>query len=171
MPNWCRNKLNISHDDPRVIRRIANAFNNKKLFSEFIPCPKELEELCSPAANERTAKKMIKKYGAEDWYIWRLINWGTKWDTGRDNGTLDTINPTEIKLCLETAWTPPIPVFDHWVDIGCRVRGSFCESDLEVRGTSRDKIVTAEPYTEIERRKIARLNQRFARVDRQRRSG
>jgi hypothetical protein len=71
----------------------VNASKRNKLFDAFIPCPKELEELTSLKPDEPLVKKMNMKYGAEDWYQWRLDNWGTKWDTGRNHGTL-TIGST-----------------------------------------------------------------------------
>ena len=89
--------------------------------------------------NDKLAKKMMKKYGAEDWYLWRLDNWGTKWDTGRSHGTLAVIGPTQIQLDVATAWTPPIPVLDRWVDLGCHVRAQFCEPEFNVVGTYIDK--------------------------------
>jgi hypothetical protein len=118
MTNWCENLVTIANDDRDVVKAIVNAFEQDKLFDAFVPCPKELEKCASLQPNEGFTKRMVKKYGAEDWYLWRLDNWGTKWDTGRSHGTLTVVRPTKIKLDVKTAWTPPIPVFDRWVDLG-----------------------------------------------------
>jgi hypothetical protein len=141
MTNWCKNLVTIANDDRDVVKAIVNAFEQDKLFDAFVPCPKELEKCASLQPNEGFTKRMVKKYGAEDWYLWRLDNWGTKWDTGRSHGTLTVVRPTKIKLDVKTAWTPPIPVFDRWVDLGCHVRAQFCEPEWDVAGTYVNKSV------------------------------
>ena len=141
MTNWCENLVTISNDDRDVIKAIENAFLRDELLDAFIPCPKELESLTSLKPNDGLVKKMVAKYGAEDWYLWRLDNWGTKWDTGQSHGTLMVVRPTKIKLDMKTAWTPPVPVFDRWVDLGCHVRAQFCEPEMNVAGTYFDKCI------------------------------
>ena len=111
MTNWCENLVIIYNEDRDVIKSIENAFLRDELLDAFIPCPKELEYLTSLKPNDGLVKKMVAKYGAEDWYLWRLDNWGTKWDTGQSYGTVSVGHPTKIELDVETAWTPPIPVF------------------------------------------------------------
>jgi hypothetical protein len=143
MTNWCKNLVTISNDNREVIKAIADAFERDELFDVFIPCPKELEKLTSLKPNDALVKKIVAKYGAEDWYLWRLDNWGTKWDTGRSHGTLTVVRPTKIKLVVKTAWTPPIPIFDRWVDLGCRVRARFWEPEMDVADTYVDKSVNA----------------------------
>ena len=88
----------------KVIKEIENAFKRDELLNAFIPCPKELEELTNLKPNDELVKKMVAKYGAEDWYVWRLDHWGTKWDTGRSHGTLTIVRPTKLKLDVKTAW-------------------------------------------------------------------
>ena len=141
MTNWCENLVTISNDDRDVIKAIETAFLRDELFDAFIPCPKELESLTSLKPNDALVKKMVAKYGAEDWYLWRLDNWGTKWDTGISYGTISFDHSTTIELDVETAWTPPIPVFDRGVDLGCHVRAQFCEPEWDVAGTYVDKCV------------------------------
>ena len=145
MTNWCKNLVTIANDDRDVVKAIVNAFERDRLLDAFIPCPKELEQFASLQPNEGFTKRMVKKYGAEDWYLWRLDNWGTKWDTRRSRGTLTVVRPTQIKLDVKTAWTPPIPVFDRWVDLGCHVRAQFSEPEWDVAGTYVDKRVDVRP--------------------------
>lgn len=64
MPNWCMNKLTVSHSDPSMVDRFEKAYNLGKACSEFLPLPE-----------------------GEDWYNWQINNWGTKWDIGADMGT------------------------------------------------------------------------------------
>jgi hypothetical protein len=105
---------------------------------------------------------MVKKYGAEDWYLWRLDNWGTKWDTARSHGTLTVVRPTKIKLDVKTAWTPPIPVFDRWVDLGCHVRAQFCEPEWDVAGTYVNKSVNVI-RSHVSKNKASRFARRLGR--------
>jgi hypothetical protein len=145
MPDWCHNDITVTHEDPKVVRRFVLAFKKGKLFDEFIPCPKELLSIKSPCPNKRIAKRMIQQCGAPDWYGWRLLNWGTKWDVGRPQGDgLSVVKPGKIHLSVDTAWSPPIAVFDYWVDIGCDVRAKFSEPANEVKGTYKNKFIAAK---------------------------
>ena len=40
MYSSCENFITVSHDDENVIMRIINAYNQGRLFDEFVPCPK-----------------------------------------------------------------------------------------------------------------------------------
>jgi hypothetical protein len=107
----CENTLTVSHGDPQVIKRIVKAYQGKRLFEEFIPCPKDLLENPSPMRNKRTARRFKEKYGAECWRMWRDLNWGTHKDTGRyEWNTLNKVSSTTIKLNIVTAFSPPVHV-------------------------------------------------------------
>ena len=122
MPNYCENGLTVSNDNPKVIERIVKAFQEGGLFNEFIPSPNE---------------SLVP-----DTYDWCCENWGTKWDVGHDRyNRLDIISPTEIKFCLFTAWSPPLPVLDHWVDLGCNVVGTFLEIGFGYSGIYKNKVL------------------------------
>ena len=159
MPNWCANRITIWNDDPKVIKRIIDAFEREALFDEFIPCPKELWASNGtefPAYKQR----MIEKHGAEDWYDWCIEHWGTKWDVklNDDFNSLKVVSPTKIKLSIYTAWAPPLPVLDHWVDIGCHVRGRFHEPDLKYKGAYKDKWrIQNDPWGNISSNELAEI--------------
>jgi hypothetical protein len=46
----------------------------------------------------------------DNWYHWRIQNWGTKWDIGDDEHghAPDDSNPTQYFYDFETAWSPPL---------------------------------------------------------------
>ena len=39
MPNWCSNYVELTHDNPDMLRRAEDAFNRGELLAEFIPVP------------------------------------------------------------------------------------------------------------------------------------
>ena len=61
----------------------------------------------------------VAKYGAKDWYDWRIQNWGTKWDAidscvhsesyGGDMDAYieDLLRYGEVIITFDTAWSPP----------------------------------------------------------------
>ena len=51
---------------------------------------------------------LIKKYGFDNWYDWRLANWGCKWNT--DSPVLEEFNNKLIYL-FDTPWGPPPGIY------------------------------------------------------------
>jgi len=98
MPNWCSNNFTVSHEDPAMITKFAEALKAHELFQTFVP-------LSSGEWDYNTA----------------LEEWGTKWDA-----TYGDIEISEDgKSCsgwFETAWGPGILAYekiglDHNFDI------------------------------------------------------
>lgn len=131
MPNWCQNNLTLAHDDPAMITRVAQAFESGRLLQEFIPCPTELHEHISPELDKDRAARFLEQYGSTDWYNWQVSNWGTKWDV---NGEIMSQSPDEIDLMFESAWSPPIAAYEHFKELGFRVRGTFHEPGMAFAG-------------------------------------
>jgi len=52
------------------------------------------------------------KTDGEEWYDWRVQNWGTKW-TGYDGRFND--DQTAFSFC--TAWSPPLPIIKKLAEI------------------------------------------------------
>jgi hypothetical protein len=120
--------ITITHEDPKVLRRLVRAFNKGRLFDEFIPCPYNLQE---PRQ--------------KDWFEWLWINWGTEVDVGRPQGDrLNVVNNKRLKFALETTIGPPIPLLDHWVDMGCHVRAKYSEPECMECGVYKDKMISGE---------------------------
>jgi hypothetical protein len=113
MPNWTYNSLLVEGEPKEIKRFKVKAKKGKNLlsFEKFLPTPKELLNQQSPPKNEVVARKKTKKYGAKDWYDWRIKNWGTKWDTRPDNTELNQNNENSIEYHFDTAWSPP----ENWL--------------------------------------------------------
>lgn len=92
MPNWCMNDLRISGDTEEILRFIEdNKTDGEFCFKTLFPEP----EYANP----------------EDWYEWRLQNWGTKWDVD-GNVDVNKLDDDLYRLYFTTAWSPPI----HWFE-------------------------------------------------------
>ena len=94
MPNWTSNevrfksRINSQKQLDKLKKRlegkeeIGTEALNKFDFNRIIKMPTALVN--TKALEDKTdnkAKKMLKKYGAKDWYYWRNKNWGTKWNS------------------------------------------------------------------------------------------
>lgn len=93
MPNWCNCQITISGNLEQI-----NEFHKKNIDSEgdidfnvSVPCSSD----------------------NEDWFNWRILNWGTKWSaydtlTKKIWDDEDKTKLKEIVYLINTAWTPPI---------------------------------------------------------------
>ena len=104
MANWCINSLEVTGDEVKV-EEFTKKFMDGGV-NAFIPTPKELEDTEAPAQykDPEKAKENIEKYGAADWYDWRVKNWGTKWDVGEL--CLTDRSEGYAYFTFETAWSP-----------------------------------------------------------------
>jgi len=111
MPNWCMNNLKIEGNGEKMLELLEfiKNDNGEMTFEKFMPCPKELEESPAPNNDEDKAKEFEKKYGAADWYHWRLQNWGCKWDASESTFWKDG---DDWFVQFQTPWGPPINFFD-----------------------------------------------------------
>jgi hypothetical protein len=131
MPNWCMNNLTISHDDPSMVEKFADAYNSGGVCNTFIPRPEHI--------NNSDA------FAADGWYTWNVNNWGTKWDFGKD----EYDDPVSIQyrmskengiveISFNTAWSPPIQFYDYLVGLGYKVRASYFEPGCAFCGIYED---------------------------------
>ena len=114
MPNWCNNTLTISHPDPEMLEKAAAAWNSGKFLDTMIPCPPEMT----------------------DWHGWRLANWGTKWDVGKES---ELSNDAEIEgqsfsVSFASAWSPPIFAYQKLEEMGYVVIAYYFEPGMDFCG-------------------------------------
>jgi hypothetical protein len=94
---------------------LQSSANNRKefCFNKILPMPEELEETTSPSQKAQTNEEqrikndLIKKYGYDNWYDWRVENWGIKWDAY----DCDTIELGDTETKFNTAWITPKKIF------------------------------------------------------------
>lgn len=105
IPNWCRNDVTITSYPPGGgLEEVANFLARKEAngnlitfcYDEVIPQPPEV--LASLEYGE----------GDVDWYDWRVMNWGTKWDNTEDVYT--EISGDCLYYSFGSPWSPPQPV-------------------------------------------------------------
>lgn len=91
MPNWCTNELIVSGEIEEMDKWRMALTNDESIeptldFNKIVPEPRWEED-------------------SQDWYQWRIDNWGTKWNAN-DVDTNNDLN--EILYHFDTAWGPPI---------------------------------------------------------------
>lgn len=138
MPNWCSNFVEVGHEDPHKITALAEAFNRGEFCSHVIPTPKELTDTVAgfPGEDKREAheaqvKSNIEKYGHPDWYSFQSSRWGTKWDVGGSGEEADVHPDGKLMTAsFDSAWAPPIGVYEELVEQGYTVRAYYYESGM-----------------------------------------
>jgi hypothetical protein len=110
MPNWCNNTLivlkNSSEQDFVGFMRKSLKDGVFKLNGAF-PTPPELLEQVTSDMKDR----LKREYGHDNWYDWRIDNWGTKWDTDESSQNIIEHTDENFWIDFDSAWSPPI----EWV--------------------------------------------------------
>lgn len=149
MPNWCMNKLRITHDDLHALDKFVEGWNSGSLFQALIPCPQELLDTVSGSIGLSTDGNKSQQYryemhqfqmdlnkrifGYKDWYDYCVSEWGTKWDVGyrSESDNLAEIQVGEgqhfVEVSFESAWSPPIEAYDKLSDLGYRIEAYYYE--------------------------------------------
>lgn len=123
MPNWCTNNFTITHQDPEMLKKFTQAVNDCNLFQTFIPMPEELSGT-EASSHVDIDIKLIEKYGHDNWYSWRVSNWGTKWDISSSAAYEEN---DSIRGSFLTAWSPPIEAFDKLTEMGFDIKVVYDE--------------------------------------------
>ena len=135
MPNWCINKLTITHDDKSMLDKFEKAYRDDWTIETFLPTPRDPGDPTKLMGEGRS-------YSENDnvntsWYLWRLQNWGTKWDIGCKDGY--GLEPTrvdnELSITFDSAWSPPLGFYERLVVLGFDVQASYFEPGMSFAGT------------------------------------
>jgi hypothetical protein len=118
MPNWCNNTIEIkgSTETIKKLWEEATAEGDEGgLLNAMVPMPKALNDTTSPTPPD-SEQPVVD--GFDNWYDWRVSNWGTKWDvsteglefTDHGDGT------AEITGWFDSAWAPPTGAYEKFCD-------------------------------------------------------
>ena len=84
MPNWVYNNIEVEEKYTEKLKQISE----KGFCNYFKPQPKAYEDTISPTPSKennpdvyKLSQELLKLHGFENWYDWRLENWGVKWDS------------------------------------------------------------------------------------------
>jgi len=130
MPNWCYNTTTIrgSKEDIDKFEAFLTERNGENWFDYFAPTPKELEN--------------------EGWYEWNVSNWGTKWNVTCYQW--ERLNEESIHMVYDTAWSPPINLYDTIQSTGLTVESEYCEEGMGFVGQYIDGIDECYEYSDVE---------------------
>lgn len=59
---------------------------------------------------EKENSELMQKYGTNNWYVWMVKNWGTRW-SGSAAGILSQ-REEEIIISFDTAWNEPSGIYE-----------------------------------------------------------
>jgi len=114
MPNWCYNSVTLENDDPKIIDEFEAVITKEdgQPFQYLRPMPDSEEE---------------------NWYMWHVNNWGTKWDISVHD--YERESPTSIRLFFDSAWSPPIAMYEYLNETGWRVDAQYQEEGMGFIGS------------------------------------
>lgn len=109
MPNWCNNSITITGPKDKITALYREAVKGEVagedtgLLHAMMPMPTELNDTTSPSED------------GNDWYSWRVNNWGTKWEVSSEGLELSE-DGTEITGWFDSAWAPPLGAFSTFLE-------------------------------------------------------
>ena len=148
MPNWCNNTVTLEHDDPAMIARAKASFADGRFLAEFIPVPKSLQIVAGCAGSHDSPEQIalveaeennIKAHGYKNWYDFCVNEWGTKWDVGGGDGSINDIEGGII-VSFESAWSPPIGAYEKLHEMGFKILAMYYEPGMAFAGVWEDGI-------------------------------
>jgi hypothetical protein len=118
MPNWCNNTIEIkgSTETIKKLWEEATAEGDEGgLLNAMAPMPKALNDTTSPTPPD-SEQPVVD--GFDNWYDWRVSNWGTKWDVSTDGleFTDHGDGTAEITGWFDSAWAPPTGAYEKFCD-------------------------------------------------------
>ena len=145
MPNWCANSLKIkplSIEAEAMMHNIMTELKKSKdcpLFNIIKPMPPELLETVKgsvaedeKAAHEAQMQSNMEKYGYPTWYEFANEEWGTKWEVCELEHQVN--NDGSVTIWFDTAWSPPIAIYEKLFKMGFDVEATYCECGVGYAG-------------------------------------
>ena len=117
MPNWCNNSLTLTAASKEEADELCQHFKNEDtddnwtFFGFFVP----------------------EEWDRDDWYWSRVNAWGTKWDASMSHA--DWVDDFTVVMTFDTAWGPPIGVYEAAVEQGWGVHATYYEPGMGFVGS------------------------------------
>ena len=150
MPNWCNNNVCISHPDRSKIEALAQGIRDGAFCKTVIPVPEELDIVAGRVGDDNdpdqialveAEKRNLEKYGASNWYDFCVNKWGTKWDVDPyDPSDIVVDEYNDIYFGFDSAWSPPIGVYEVLVEQGFSVEAMYYEPGMAYCGVWQDGV-------------------------------
>lgn len=129
MPNWVTNRV-VVYGAPEELKAFREHAGKPAQFqdedggrlSEFSfwnfikPDDSILDEYWHGSGLEGGLTFEDRRKSSNNWYDWNNRNWGTKWDAGYVD-VIESNTDSSIEFRFETAWSPPMPVFEKMVEM------------------------------------------------------
>ena len=137
MPNWCNNTITLTGPKEKISAIYAKAVEDNALLQQLKPMPEALEGTTSPAPKEGKVQPLVD--GFDNWYDWRVQNWGTKWDVDMDGLELSD-DGTTINGWFDSAWAPPIHAYEYFLtdNEDCSIKSYYYEGGMDFGGLWED---------------------------------
>lgn len=134
MPNWCNNTITITGPTD-TLKPLWEDAKEGGFLNAIKPMPAALLDTTSPTPEDKVQPVVD---GFDNWYDWRVANWGTKWDVDtegleyKDNGD----GTSEITGWFDSAWAPPIGAYDTFCDDmnNCDLYATYEEGGMDFAG-------------------------------------
>ena len=130
MPNWCHNRVDIYIEDEKNIEKFLDFIKGKDedgnelefSFASIIPEPdykttpvaRTFPAIKAGMADTEEEKEVLLKneptIKEDNWWDWRIQNWGTKWNL--DNDVVINEDGNCLEIIFDTAWGPPNGIFE-----------------------------------------------------------
>ena len=116
MPNWCNNTLTLTAASKKEAEELFQHLKKEDdegwtFFSFFVP----------------------EDWDEDNWYWSRVEAWGTKWDASIAD--VNWVSDTDVCLIFDTAWGPPIGVYEAAVEQGWGVHATYYEPGMGFVGS------------------------------------
>ncbi len=133
MPNICRNWARFSHKDPKKFQELCNAITKSELCSYIMPEPDYKKTVVMPTYPHISGNEPVDPSSA--WWDWRVQNWGTKLELNLRDGFSDICpNTNTASINFESAWSPPIGIYNKAVELGFEVEAEYDEPGMDFCG-------------------------------------
>lgn len=139
MPNWCNNTITLTGPKDKVKKIYDEAKKEDCLLNLLYPMPSALEGTTSPAPKEGKVQPLVD--GFDNWYDWRVQNWGSKWDVDTDNLEYrEEDDQGIIQGWFDSAWAPPIHCYEHFLtnNEDCSIKSYYYEGGMDFGGLWED---------------------------------